>query len=89
MRFTCFHIKAMSGRCFPRVHTVGLCLHVIAITGLHLDDVALSSGRMQSVYTQFPYQGSQRSDGVTLESGRVQAVVHSVSVKESWKLLEL
>jgi hypothetical protein len=53
---------------------VELCLHVIAITGLHLNRGALSSGRMQSVCMQFPYQRSRHPDGVALASGRVQAI---------------
>jgi hypothetical protein len=68
---------------------VAFCLHVIAIIGPRPDGVALSFGWMQNVCMQFPYQGSQRSDGVTLVSRLVQAVFPLVSAKESWKLLEL
>jgi hypothetical protein len=69
-----FHIKAASRGCCPRVQTVALCFHVIAIIGLRPDGVALSSGWMQSVCTQVPYQGSRRPDGVVLTSERAQAV---------------
>jgi hypothetical protein len=72
--FTRFHIKSTSRWCCPRVQTVALCLHEIAITRPCPDCVTLSSRQMQSVCTQFPYQGSQRSDGVALASGWVQAV---------------
>jgi hypothetical protein len=74
MRSTRFHVKAASRRCCPRVQTIALCLHIIAISGPHPDGVGLSSRWMQSVCTQFPYQGSRCPDDVSLESGRVLAV---------------
>jgi hypothetical protein len=68
---------------------VALFLHVIAITGPRLDSVALTSGRMQRVCTQFPYQGSRHQDVVALTSERCKLSSHSMYVKESWNLLEL
>jgi hypothetical protein len=90
MRFTHFHIKAVLERCCPRVRIVTLCLHVIAITGPRPNSVALSSERMQSVYTQFPYQGSQHPGDVALTSKWVQAIfplcVCEEKLESSWTL---
>jgi hypothetical protein len=62
---------------------VALCLYVIAITGPRPDGVALSSGRMQSVCKQFPYQGSRCRDSVALTFEQVQAGIFSNSEKHS------
>jgi hypothetical protein len=76
-----FHIKAAFEGCCPRVRTVAFCLHVIIITRPRPNGVGLSSERMQSVCTQFPYQGSRHPDGVALTYGRVK-VVFSLRVWE-------
>jgi hypothetical protein len=50
MCFTRFHIKTASKWCCLRVRMVALCLHVIAITRPHPDNVVLLSRWMQSVH---------------------------------------